>query len=528
MGTIKTVIIRPESSILSVLAHLNYKPWFALAEFVDNSLESFLANRAVLNTVHLGKAKLRVEIVLDHPNNRIIIRDTAAGISESDFPRAFQPAQAPVNSKGLSEFGMGMKSASCWFAKKWCVRTKAVGEPIQRTVNFDIAKILKDKSETLEVEEENSDLNTHFTEVILESLNHHVRTRTLTKCKAHLASIYRRFLTDGTLTLIFDGDELSYTYPEVLREPEWHAEGVFPGFDAVPTEWKKSLDFPFANNQYRATGFAYIRKEASTTQNGMSLFRRNRLIIGTEGEPHRPDEIYGQPNSYESQRIFIELEIFNAPVSHTKDGFRLSETEEQEFLSAIRKKINEPPLRLVRMANNYRPTKKPKDLNSSTTVDDVVSSTEIALVGPVRLEIEDQLTDPKPPPATPTDLPLTSEPLVNQKQIELDFEGTKWLIFLELNTDPAQSDLVDVSESNDDSGRKIRIRLSMCHPYVRKHLGLHCENMEPLYHLAAALGISEITTRIGGIDNQAARMRVFFGRILARLSQQDFNENSTR
>lgn len=33
--------IRPGVAILSVLPHLNYQPWFALAEFVDNSIQSF-------------------------------------------------------------------------------------------------------------------------------------------------------------------------------------------------------------------------------------------------------------------------------------------------------------------------------------------------------------------------------------------------------------------------------------------------------------------------------------------------------
>lgn len=37
--------IRPGARILSTLRYLNYRPWFALAEFVDNSLQSFLANR---------------------------------------------------------------------------------------------------------------------------------------------------------------------------------------------------------------------------------------------------------------------------------------------------------------------------------------------------------------------------------------------------------------------------------------------------------------------------------------------------
>src|SRR5579859_3860589 len=130
MGTVRSVVIRPESSILSVLSHLNYKPWFALAEYVDNSLQSYLTDRALLEKIHLGKSKLKVEVVLDHALGRIIVRDNAAGISESEFGRAFQPAHAPLTKDGLREFGMGMKSASCWFAKRCRVRTKAVGEPV--------------------------------------------------------------------------------------------------------------------------------------------------------------------------------------------------------------------------------------------------------------------------------------------------------------------------------------------------------------------------------------------------------------
>ena len=34
-ASLKTVSIRPGVSVLSVLRHLNYRAWFALAEFVD-------------------------------------------------------------------------------------------------------------------------------------------------------------------------------------------------------------------------------------------------------------------------------------------------------------------------------------------------------------------------------------------------------------------------------------------------------------------------------------------------------------
>lgn len=50
--TTKTVSIRPGVSVLSVLRHLNYKPWFALAEFVDNAVQSYADNSERLLSHH--------------------------------------------------------------------------------------------------------------------------------------------------------------------------------------------------------------------------------------------------------------------------------------------------------------------------------------------------------------------------------------------------------------------------------------------------------------------------------------------
>src|SRR6185503_5319184 len=103
-----------------VLRHLNYKSWYALAEFVDNALQSYLANRARLGGTG---AVLTVEISLSpEPPGRLIIRDNAAGIEEGTYSRAFRPAEVPPDRSGLSEFGMGMKSAACWFSPRWRVR----------------------------------------------------------------------------------------------------------------------------------------------------------------------------------------------------------------------------------------------------------------------------------------------------------------------------------------------------------------------------------------------------------------------
>jgi Histidine kinase-, DNA gyrase B-, and HSP90-like ATPase len=130
--TITKVDIRPGVSILAVLRHLNYRPWFALGEFVDNSVQSFLDHRRELEIAEGTGLKLRVDIDIDPtPPARISIRDNAAGIFPTEFPRAFRPASVPPDRSGLAEFGMGMKSAACWFAPKWSVRTKATRRSVR-------------------------------------------------------------------------------------------------------------------------------------------------------------------------------------------------------------------------------------------------------------------------------------------------------------------------------------------------------------------------------------------------------------
>ena len=149
-GPLVGVNIQPDVGVLSVLPHLNYRPWYALAEFVDNSLESYLGHRAEVNNTDGNNARLRVEVAIDSSDGgSISVRDNAAGIYESEYQRAFRLAEPPPHLNGLSEFGMGMKSAACWFGKQFTVRSTALGEPVERTVAFDIEEIVTTKSATL-------------------------------------------------------------------------------------------------------------------------------------------------------------------------------------------------------------------------------------------------------------------------------------------------------------------------------------------------------------------------------------------
>src|ERR1700730_3229030 len=192
----RKVNIRPGVGILSVLSHLNYKPWFAMAEFVDNALQSYLQKHEALHKLHGDGFRLKVEIELDRGGDelRIKVRDNAAGIATSEYARAFRPAEIPADRTGLAEFGMGMKSAACWFAPRWRVRTTALGETVERAINFDIASIVRDSIEELDVEESVTTHSGHFTEITLLDPYNKLPSRTGSKIKEHLASIYRIFL----------------------------------------------------------------------------------------------------------------------------------------------------------------------------------------------------------------------------------------------------------------------------------------------------------------------------------------------
>ncbi|MFD1765307.1 ATP-binding protein, partial [Sphingorhabdus buctiana] len=205
MARIDSVNIRPGVNVLSVLPHLNYKAWFALAEFVDNAIQSSVARKKQLIAADGQGYSLRVDIDFDLADSRITIRDNAAGIASSDYQRAFRPAEIPPDASGLSEFGMGMKSAACWFAPTWSVRSTALGERVERTVFFDIDKIVTDSIEELDVVSIEAAENSHYTEVRLEKIRKFPHGKTIGKIKEHLASIYRAYIRDGLICPLLGG-----------------------------------------------------------------------------------------------------------------------------------------------------------------------------------------------------------------------------------------------------------------------------------------------------------------------------------
>ncbi len=391
-----------------------------------------------------------------------------------------------------------MKSAACWFARRWTVRTSALGEPVERTVSFNIDEIVEDKIEELSIQTKPAKPNAHFTEIILEDLHQPPQGRTIGKIKEHLASIYRVFLRRGALELTFDEEPLKCPEVKSLKAPHYKAGGE-------PVEWLKDIYFDLGN-EMKVHGFAAIRETASTSHAGFALFRRNRLIQGSGEDGYRPEAIFGKSNSFRFQRLFGELHLEGFEVSHTKDGFRWDENEEP-FLQLLKEHLNSKPMPLLDQAEEYRVRPKTKELKPAAEK----AATKTAAViekaaGPI---LAGQVEAKPESAAPPSSLPHPKE-FSSSKEIEVELHGTKWRLMLELTNDPAISDWLTVSDKGITKGktaaRLLSVRLSLAHPFMERFAGADAEKLEPILRVAAAIGLAEITARESGVK-QAGTMR---------------------
>lgn len=511
-NTIRKVNIRPEVNILSVLRHLNYRPWFALAEFVDNAIQSYLTNQERLREADGVDTALRVSVTIDpEGTGRIIITDNAAGIALRDFPRAFRPAQIPPDRDGLSEFGMGMKSAACWFAKKWSVRTKALGEEVERVVRFDIDEIVEDRIEELTIVEVPSLPQRHYTVLELTDLCHVPKSRTIGKIKEHLASIYRTFLRDKTLTLVFGRDELSFEETPILNAAPYREPA------AVPFEWRKTIEMDLGG-PHKVTGFAALREVGSTTHAGFALFRRGRLIEGSADESYRPEQIFGKSNSYTFQRLFGELHLSGFDVSHTKDGFRWEEHEEL-FLELLEGELKSAPMNLLDQAEGYRAKQHKRtrglDIVAETATNNVADVVERELA-PV---LEKETQHPANPPAVPPEIPTPSASGF-ERTVEVRVSTTVWVLTIKASTDPAVSDWLrvgDATRTNDGLRRRsVQVDVSLVHPFVERFAGAGNENIELFVRFASA------ATLAAALSSEAGGKPQFFLHHLNKLLRETF------
>jgi len=484
-----SVNIRPGTRILSVLRHLNYKPWFALAEFVDNALQSAQEHLEALRSLHGPDWKLKVSINIDPSMpGRIRIYDNAAGIASRDFPRAFRPASPPPDASGLSEFGMGMKSAACWFANSWEVRTSALGEPELHIIRLDVSTIVSDEIEDIDVVTESADADLHFTEITLDGLHHLPVGRTSGKIKDHLADIYREFIRSGFLELQVNDTILAYEDPGILVAPYAREP------DGPVKTWRQDIDFDFGSG-LRVHGFAALRDPGSHTRSGFALFRRGRLIQGSGEEGYRPAPIFGTPGNHRHLRLFGELHLEGFEVSHTKDGFRWDENEDP-FLELLRDRLETDELPLLHQADDFRALEARRDRRR--IAEEALANASEAIQTALPEVVERVAAEGT---VGTSDEPLEPEPLLASREIRFPFRGRTWVISIELSEEEGASDWLTVSDAQTLGDiETLAIRIAMHHPFMVRFAQTERDKVEAMIRMGAAVAVAEKLARNSGVS----------------------------
>ena len=322
--------IQPAASILNVFSRLSYKPWYAIAEFVDNSTQSYISHQEELDNDEFFE-KLVVDVRYDSEENTLTIIDNAYGMEIDRFKDAIILDSRNESQSGRNEFGMGLKTAASWFGDVWSVKSTQYGSNNSYVATVDIPKLKENNLNSIKIHKSHKNSKTHGTEIIIEQVTKKITgPRTIGKIRELLSSMYRRDINNRNIEIWFNGEPIVFEdYPILTNFRE--------------KEWKKDLDFRvlFLDKEYRVTGFVAIMNPGSFPKSGFALFRQDRVVIGGTDANYKPSAIFGQAQSQRSLKLFGELNMDDFPVNQAKDGFIWDDGLEEVFIDELKANIQE-------------------------------------------------------------------------------------------------------------------------------------------------------------------------------------------
>lgn len=302
---------------------LAYRWWYALAEFVDNSTQSYIDNRSVLDaTLKQQQEPFRVTITTGE--DFIRIWDNAMGMDMADLRKAMIVGVPPQKSDGRCRYGLGMKTAACWIGDNWKIVTTKLGETLEYTVEVDVDEIVKGNTNP-PISSRSVGKDEHYTFIEISKHNRPLRGRTIGKIKEYLSSIYRVDIASGLMILAYNDDELT-----------WHRNANDEFLARKDgSVYRKSFIFEIETDPSKVVeGWVGILKKGSRSKAGFSILHRQRLVKGWP-ESWRPAKIFGEGgrNDLINQRLVGEVNLEEFEVSHTKDEINWH-GEEEELVEA--------------------------------------------------------------------------------------------------------------------------------------------------------------------------------------------------
>ena len=336
MERVTELNIQPQAGVLGVFSRLNYKPWYAIAEFVDNSTQSFYDHETEL------RQELTIYIIYDFEKNILTIKDNAFGMGIDDFSRAVKVDSPPEVKDGRNEFGMGLKTAASWFGDSWSVESTQFGSSKKYFTRIDIRKLREEKLNCVEIVETDCNPEEHGTIITISDITKKIdASRTKGKIIQLLESMYRRDLNSGKISIWFNDIQLHFDEYTCLNFRD--------------TTWRKTIDYEFIydGETHHVKGFVGILANGGFGRAGFALFRRDRVVIGGEDQNYKPFRIFQQAQSTIAHKLFGEIDLDDFPVNQAKDGFVWDNGLEDAFVDSLKTRIQDY-INIAKMTNKER------------------------------------------------------------------------------------------------------------------------------------------------------------------------------
>jgi hypothetical protein len=332
-------VLGPE--IVLSYKRLSYKAWYALAEFIDNSTQSYFLNQKLLDPIYEAKGDL-LTVKITANADYVRIEDNSIGMSEKELQHAVTLGKPPVNKGGRSQYGLGLKTAAFWFGNQVTITTKKLGAKMATTVTLVVDDIAAGKKD-VHLKKVKAGVNEHYTHILIEKLNVRIANRSKAKVKSFLTTFYKVDLeaSDKKLRLLFNNDELTWdSEAEINKKLRLLHSGR-------PAKKRINLTIGTGENKKTVTGWAGVLKRGSRSAGGFSLLQAKRVVQTA----FKPSQIFGEQeggsNNLVNQRLIGDLNVDKFSISHTKDEILFTDEEYEELDRKLAKELQD----LVDLAN---------------------------------------------------------------------------------------------------------------------------------------------------------------------------------
>lgn len=365
------VNVSPDMGMYHLLRSQGYDQAYAIAEFIDNALQAHLTHNKSNASHQPLDVKLRFysnDFIKADRRNSLVIEDSGPGIKKSRLSDSMKPAKASPT-KGLSEFGIGMKAAAVWFSDSWTLSTKPAGGTLHYDLTFDLPTLLETATDAVEVQERKTD-EPAGTTIRLHQLRRPIDKKKFDAVCDDLRELYQRYTAGSlprmTLTAYYNDTPVQLQYElgdkTVLEAAQYKKVGGTLYAIGKKQPWRVPVDMIFEGVQIE--GFVCLLERGSYVDNpGLVMFRGERVIRGTARRPNLPESLFKTSNKYARQRVYGHLFADGLPVTYTKDSF---EIDEDAFFAQLR--AVDGMEALLRQAEDYRANKVAEAVNKESQI----------------------------------------------------------------------------------------------------------------------------------------------------------------